>query len=336
LFSHHFDLEEDTTMGRPSRHTKVRRSKFIIDSSDSECYDVNDSTDDDTDDEEQKPAAATTVQENNDTSSNDRIRKSTDIEIENSTEPAAPEKRLKQHNDMIGMNGIQTVLTCTENFQTENDGRKESTNGLGTCTGSEFAASSIQQELIVDANKEKQLYLEALTDCVIEMSQKMRSKKMDFYIKEGKDTLVRKKESDVKMERNVAFCCALCDCTREHRKIFRAKDGDDFIAPSSTSLYHRRCCHNAFKWGKRWKGPYERACYDAQPTVDQLHLLDITISETYDASFEEIKAKYKQAKKEESEMYNSDGTVGTIFCRFLPFSGSSLMLVLSHWKDEVS
>jgi hypothetical protein len=168
-------------------------------------------------------------------------------------------------------------------------------------------AASLSQQLLPNDTLEKETDQQVLLDV---SKKKLRSKKMNFYIKESKGSREKGVSPNV-VKRNTAFCCALCNCRKDYRKQFMDRETRGYLRASSTSLYHRRCCHRAFTWTKKWKSPYEKAVCRSMPTEDNLHLLDEIKSEVMDVTIEEIKSKYTQAKKEESEMYNMDGVVGT-------------------------
>lgn len=74
-------------------------------------------------------------------------------------------------------------------------------------------------------------------------------------------------------EQNVAFCCAVCECSKEKRDqaIGDPNDPYPFIFSRDDSLSHRICCHEAFNLDDREWAP----CHEEKNAEAQEALLDI-------------------------------------------------------------
>jgi hypothetical protein len=103
------------------------------------------------------------------------------------------------------------------------------------------------------------------------------AKKNKIKIKRGRDgwddrvddVPLTPEEQEILESRN-AFCCWKCTCSEEKKlKVVVTPDQPNRIQPGSNSLFHRRCCHNVFKWPEEidetsWRPPLEQAQFDVE------------------------------------------------------------------------
>jgi hypothetical protein len=107
-----------------------------------------------------------------------------------------------------------------------------------------------------------------------------------------------KEFTDEIIEERIAFCCAVCKCTEENKA--RVVDDEYINADGSDNLpWHRRCCHGAFNSSEEWADPYSTAICLEKDDEDE--------NEGY--SILDIHAAYKEAGRQEAEIYNNDGRV---------------------------
>jgi hypothetical protein len=124
-----------------------------------------------------------------------------------------------------------------------------------------------------------------------------------------------KPEEEEELERRWAFCCWKCTCSEQKKKkVVVTRDQPNRIQPGSNSLFHRRCCHNVFKWPKEidqtsWRPPLEQAQFDvlqaeAEGTItwddmtgpDKLQVIQKA----------ELRKKCKKTQSRESQVQNEE------------------------------
>ena len=118
--------------------------------------------------------------------------------------------------------------------------------------------------------------------------------------------------SDDEIEDQLAFCCYKCGCSEKKRQQF---EDDPYICPDQTSLWHRRCCHDAWaqEFQQNWLPPYDVAMIKAEDVLLQESTMGCALPEIETRVLfkrNEVRRKYRTAKAQESELYNDDEIEG--------------------------
>ena len=114
------------------------------------------------------------------------------------------------------------------------------------------------------------------------------------------------------IEDNIAFCCKICCCSEELKQKFLKMD-DEVVRPGDNSLWHRRCCHRAFKIKEDWIPEYRYSLAILEKKI--IRGDNFKIDTTSYENIEEVYKKYRNTSKvQESELHNDDCIEGKLSC----------------------
>jgi hypothetical protein len=108
----------------------------------------------------------------------------------------------------------------------------------------------------------------------------------------------------------LAFCCQRsCTCSDDRKSQIDDERGPYITACGENSLWHRRCCHGAFKFSTDWKSDFEKvqqSMLDDLEDIDKVYYNDTIFLDTV----EDVKKKFFNAKRQEAKFRNEDTLAG--------------------------